>query len=755
MNNRFLPLVVFLGGVLLVAFTLFAATPTTPSSNFQLLTSNLQTPIGNYCLECHTAVPVRPLDAVRPIEWARDIPCDTLRKAYEGIWQTDTLVAAFQNSASDVRGVGIDTSAQMRRINTQRVIVERFSRDEVVSLAAISNQYQTARFQMNKAYVAMSDARATRDRVYILVAVSLATAFVVVGIFLGWRNTFRGKGKAVHPRAAWVSTAIGMIIVFILFANPLFAFAPPLPTPTAEETERQAAVDQATRVSDAVARFSAQSWVLGRIGAQWHAVDKTQANAVYADALQAARDKDANLTAYWGQLQTVRESAVTWNAATQDLAVFRADKIETAALQSWQYRAMANEWLAVDKAKATEALQLALDTIAISQMPISNLQSPISNLQRDLELRAIAVTYAKLDAAKSSELIAQVQDPFLRAWGWREMGQFDKAIQAARQVQSPYDRAWALREIARASGNLAPLNDALDAANKIENAETRAYAFADIAIVWAAKDDAKANEIIEKIVAAYPEARVIALEGAGAAATDANRAKEFFARALTEAKKADDVYTTEKLTAAICADLARVDAAGALDIASKLTDVIFRDQAYRDIAILFSASDRAKAADVAAKIASPSFRVQALTAIGAASAKANDKTQAAKFFQDAFALTERLEETYPLRDLAIAWLAVDAQAALAVVDRLEDPADKVAALQTIALALALSDKKQSAEAFDRAVNVAKSLRVRGESFAAAGALTSLASSYAMIDATRGNQTFTLAIESAKRVNVKY
>ena len=89
---------------------------------------------------------------------------------------------------------------------------------------------------------------------------------------------------------------------------------------------------------------------------------------------------------------------------------------------------------------------------------------------------------------------------------------------------------------------------------------------------------------------------------AGAAATDANRAKEFFTRALTEAKKADDVHTTGKLTAAISADLARVDAARTLDIASKLTDVIFRDQAYRDITILLSTSDYATAGDVAAKI---------------------------------------------------------------------------------------------------------------------------------------------------------
>jgi hypothetical protein len=275
--------------------------------------------------------------------------------------------------------------------------------------------------------------------------------FVVGGVFLGWRNTLKGKGQAANPRAAWALAAVGMIVVFVLFANPLFAFAPPLPSPTDEETARQTAVDQATRVSDAATIFSAQSWVLGRIGAQWNATDKTQANAALTDALQAAHDKDANLAAYWGQTQAVRESAVTWNAATQDLATYRADLIETNALQSWEYRAIANEWLAVDKAKATEALQLALSNL--QPFDYAQGKSPTSNLQRDLELRAIAVTYAKLDAAKANELIAQVQDPFLRAWGWREMGQYDQAIQAARQVQSPYDRAWALREIARASGN--------------------------------------------------------------------------------------------------------------------------------------------------------------------------------------------------------------------------------------------------------------------------------------------------------------
>ena len=744
MENKILPLSVLFGGILIIALALILTMPTPSPGGISDTVPTTHYNIGNYCLECHTTTPARALDVLRPVEWARDIPCDTLRKAYEGVWQTDTLVAAFQNAQNDVRAVGMDTSAPAKRLNAQRVIAERFPRDESISLATITNRYQAARFQMNKAYAALNDARAERDRTFILIAVALATLFVLSGIFVGWRNTFKGKGQAVHPRAAWALAAAGMIVVFVLFASPLFAFAPPLPTPTEEETARQAAVDQATRVSDAIARASVQSWVLGRIGAQWHALDKTQANAAYTDALTVAHDKRASLAAYWGQLQALRESAVTWNAATQDLAVFRADKIETAALQTWHYRAIANEWLAVDKAKALEALQLARSRIT---------HHASRTTLDDLELRALAVTWSKLDAAKANELIAQVQDPMIRAWGLREMAQYEKAVESANQIQSSYERAWALREIARelpSAQATGLLFEAARLALNIEDKEAQAYALADIAIVWADKitgnDVVKAMQVIDGISPAYPKARVMALHGAGKATTDANRAKEFFTRALAEAQKIGDAYTTAKFTAALAADLARVDANSALDVAAKVTDAVLRDQAYRDIAIATNSPD------VAAKITTPTFRVQALTALGA---KANDKAQAAKYFQDAFALADKVEDVSVLRDLAIAWAALDARAALAIVDKLEDAAEKVAALQAIAVELARTDRQQSAQVFDRAVNLAKSVRVRGESFASARALASLASSYAAIDATRANQAFTAALESAKRVNVKY
>ena len=734
---------------LIAISVLLVATPVAASDPVPSV--NLQAQIGNYCLECHTAVPPRPLAVTRPVEWARDIPCATLRKGYEEIAQIDLLAAAYQNVASELRGWRVDTSAQDKRINARRVAAARIAETDGIALATITNQGNTARYQMNKAYATLQTARADRDRMIILIVVGLATVFIVSGIVLGWRNTRKGKsggaGKPSSARGMWTATIIGMIVVFVLFAVPIFAFSPALPAATAEETARQTAVDQAARVSDAATKSSAQSWVLGQIGAQWYALDKTQANATFQAALQAAHDKGASREAYWGQTQAVQESAVAWAPAAQDLAEYRAALIENAAAQSWQYRALANEWLGVDKAKATEALQLAL----------ANLSPRDSNLQRDLELRALAVTWGKLDAAKGNELLAQISDPFVRAWGWREAKQYDQATQTARTIKANYDRAWALREIARAAGNAALFNDALAAANQIERTDTRAYAIADIAIAWASQDAAKAFDLIGKIDPAYAEARAMAWHGVGnaLAATDAARARDAFGFAFDAAKKAGSPYQIEKWTAAILIDYARFNVDVGLDSATKLTDPVLREQVYLGVMPLVAAQNLDKALNVAERITSPALRARAFTALGVAALQAGDKTRAAAAFQNSFALADKLEDTFGLRDLAVAWSELDPKSALAVVDKLEDPADKTAALQAIALAFAPSDKKQSADAFDRALNVAKSAKVRGEPFAAARALAALGRAYAAIDPARANQAFTLALDVAKRVNVKY
>lgn len=754
-------------GSLLLTATVALAASGSQSPITQSSTPTARYPIGNYCLECHISVPAQPLAGVRPVTWARDIPCATLRKAQEEIYQIDTLVAATQNAADQLRRQGFDTSTPVQRLDARRVAVARLTETDAVALSAISGQARTIRYQMNKTYQLLQEQRAERQRLWVIGWAVAGTLFLLTGIALGWRNTLKGQGRRQLSPATLIWLGIALVVVFVLFATPIFSWGPPLPAATAEETERQAAVDQASRVSDAATRLSAQGWVLARIGARWSALDKAQGEVALAAALQAAEDKMTAEAAYWGQAQAVRESAVAWRASTQDLATFRSDRIAATAAQTWPYRAVAVEWLSVDKNRATDLLAMALTAVANTQYP-----TPI---YRDLDLRAIAVVWARLDPAKGRELVGQVNDPLLRAWGYREIGDllkpgdlsdYVKAVEAARQIQNPYDRAWALRAIAQTFPDPTPLsafngvtllNEAAEAAARIEAPETRAYALADVAIALAGKDASKALDLAGKIDTAYPEARVMAWQGIGnrLAGLAAPQAKTALDQALAEAKTLDNTYLANKFTATILSDYARLDPAAALNLASNLTDGLSRDQVYLNISRVLAATNRDQAARLAAQIGSPALRLQSLTAIGTAWAQAGDKAKAAAAFQEAFALTDRLEETAPLRDLAIAWATLDPQAALVVVDKLTDNADKTAALQAIALALAQTDKTQSAQVFERAMNVAKSVRLTGEAFAAARALTNLAAAYAPVDAGRANQAFALALDVARRVNVKY
>ncbi len=706
--------------------------PVSVSSESQSKIENPKSQIGNYCVECHTTSWANALDWARPVEWARDIPCNTLRKAYEDIFQYDSLVGAFANANAELRAQMVDTSAYEKRFNAKRIAALKPMQDNLVSLAAFSNAERAARFQMNKSYAALNETRVARGQIVMLIAALVGTLVLVVGIALAWRHTLKGKGVAVRSSTFVPLTILAMVIVFAIFALPIFAFSPPLPDATEEETLRQTASDQAARVSEMATRLSAQSWTLARIGAQWHALDKAQATNVLNEARQAARDKEIQSLAYWGQTQALRESAVAWNHSTQDLASYRTDAIDYSASSAWQYRAMAGEWLNVDKAKAIELLELGLAH------------------SNDLELRAIAVTYAQLDKAKANELVARIGDPMIRAWGWRELGVFDKATEAARLVTLNYDRAWALREIARASRNTALLDEVLTAIAKLDRSDSKAYATADVAIALASLDVNKARDLAQKLDAAYPEARAYAWRGIGNALVgkDNASAQQAFDLGLAEAKKITNRFLSEKMFAALLMDYAQVNAGVVPDQIAQISDVVLRDQVYAAVVPRVTI-------DISKRVASPALRVLALTQMGKASLQAGDKIKAQANFQDAFALADQLEDTWVLRDLAMVWAEMDSQSALAVVDKLEDAASKVVVLQTVAVQLGKTDKVASAQAFDRALNVAKSIRVLGDSFASARALASLGASYASVDAARANQAFALALDVAKKVNVKY
>jgi hypothetical protein len=667
---------------------------------------------------------------MRPVAWARELPCPTLRKVYEEDYQTDTLVSAIQNASGQLRGQGFDVSTQEKRLTARRVTASRLAESESVSLAAISAQGKAIRFQLNKVYAALQDVRAERQRLIVLGWAAAATVFVLIAIALGWRNSLKGQGRRAHSRASLAWTGLTAALVFVLFASPLFSVAPPETPSTEEEAERQAAVDQAARVTDAADHLSAQGWVLGSMAAQRSVLDADQSAAVLAAAIQASTTKGSNSLAYWGQTQAVRESAAAWRESTLDLADYASRRVEAAAGQSWELRAVAAIWVDVDKARSLQLLETALSQARRNPDPY----------YRDLGIRSVAVVWARLDPARGETLLDEVADPMLRAWGLREIGAHVRAAEVARRIDDPYDRAWALREIARVAPapTAGPLfAEAVDAASKVENAEARSYALADIAGDWSAVDSSRALQVLASIDAGHPTARTLALHRLAATL----KSRELFIRALAEAAEIGEPYATAKWSGRIVADYAQVDPTAAVEAAGRIGDAFFRDLAYRDIVRVLATRDAALARSVAAKITSPGLRVQSLAAAGS--------------YQEALTLVDQVEDTHCLRELGIGLAATDPKAALVLVDKMDDNGDRAAVLLSVAVATGQSDPAQSAAAFERAVREAKAIRVRGEPFAAARALSGVAQAYAPLNKVAATEALSLAVDLAKKVNVKY
>ena len=368
--------------------------------------------------------------------------------------------------------------------------------------------------------------------------------------------------------------------------------------------------------------------------------------------------------------------------------------------RAWGLRLAASEWIAIDPARAAEILDQAIE---IAQESVG--------IYHDLDLRAIAVTYAMLDVQKGVDLAGQVSDPAMRAWGLREIaaltGQdalYNQAAQAAGLIEDPVQRARALREIALQSGETALFAEALAALEQTTGA-AQAYGLSELAA--AAQDGA----IIERIPAAYPAARALALVHLSQ-----------FEQAWETAILISDPYEHAHAEAFIATAWQNADAAREIDLP------LLRDRALRDITTQTGNSSLAN------EIQSVYYKVQALTRLGQ--------------YQAAWEAASQPGDKYPLVALALAWSASDPQSALAIVEKMDREADKAQALR--AVALATNDPAD----FERALGMALAARVRNDPLAPVRASLDLGIAFLPIDAAKAQMAFEQAYQAALRIATK-
>jgi hypothetical protein len=696
---------------LLVLVTLLVTVPATvgnadtPSRSPRLS----QAQPGNYCVGCHTPGDDR-LETV--MDWTGSIDrelvsgCAAASRVREEVYYTERLLLAIDRARAELPG-WVDASKTDARVAAARQTYSRLLDTPITSLDALTSEAQVLRFRLGKSYTWLNQVRDALKRGRVLLFAGLVTLVLLVSLGWGLRNTAQFTSSwigQIHPR---FKTVLFLIMVFVLFALPIFRLPPQeVESSSEEEQARQAALDTSNRAADATERALARSWMLARVGAAWFEDDPQKAEESLAAALVAADETQMDAAALWGEAQAAQEATVGSQIA-QEKAVLAADRLDAINSRVWALRLIAAEWASADPARAEEILEQALD-VATGQAA----GTAPTGLYRELDVRAIAVTWANIDPVRGLAVAKRVYDPALRAWAlWEIAGitgdesLYEQAAQAARQVSDPVDRARSLRELAVRSGNRALFEEALAALDGVEPASL-AYALSDLA---AASGEAA---IAVQIDSAYPDARAAALYRVGQ-----------FDEAWATAAEIDDPFDQARAQAAIAAAWSNSDAA------QQITDPTTRDLALREIAV--AEQDAA----LAASIESPYYRVQALTALGQ--------------YQAAFDGAEGLSDTYPLRALAVAWAETDPQSALGVVDAMDREADKAEALR--AIAVVVGDEAT----FKRALDLALAARVRGDALAPAEASLALAMAFSPLDESKAEDAFVQAFDVTQRISTKY
>jgi hypothetical protein len=696
---------------LLVLVTLLVTVPATvgnadtPSRSPRLS----QAQPGNYCVGCHTPGDDR-LETV--MDWTGSIDrelvsgCAAASRVREEVYYTERLLLAIDRARAELPG-WVDASKTDARVAAARQTYSRLLDTPITSLDALTSEAQVLRFRLGKSYTWLNQVRDALKRGRVLLFAGLVTLVLLVSLGWGLRNTAQFTSSwigQIHPR---FKTVLFLIMVFVLFALPIFRLPPQeVESSSEEEQARQAALDTSNRAADATERALARSWMLARVGAAWFEDDPQKAEESLAAALVAADETQMDAAALWGEAQAAQEATVGSQIA-QEKAVLAADRLDAINSRAWALRLIAAEWASADPARAEEILEQALD-VATGQAA----GTAPTGLYRELDVRAIAVTWANIDPVRGLAVAKRVYDPALRAWAlWEIAGitgdesLYEQAAQAARQVSDPVDRARSLRELAVRSGNRALFEEALAALDGVEPASL-AYALSDLA---AASGEAA---IAVQIDSAYPDARAAALYRVGQ-----------FEQAWATAAEIDDPFDQARAQAAIAAAWSNSDAA------QQITDPTTRDLALREIAV--AEQDAA----LAASIESPYYRVQALTALGQ--------------YQAAFDGAEGLSDTYPLRALAVAWAETDPQSALGVVDAMDREADKAEALR--AIAVVVGDEAT----FKRALDLALAARVRGDALAPAEASLALAMAFSPLDESKAEDAFVQAFDVTQRISTKY
>lgn len=676
-----------------------------------LATSSAPQPViepSNYCQSCHSGQDLRLQSAAawRGGSASHDfIACPAVARIQEQQFYTERLLLAIDHGMAVIGSQAKDPAIQSRH----QAVLEGYARlldEPIESLNAFESEAQTLRYQMGKLYTQINAHADAQQKQTALVFAIAVTLIVLASLAWGFYNTHKMHGApASKPQPTYyLLTGVFLLLVFGLFVLPLFRpVVAEVENPTAEEQAIATAHDTASRLASTADRADSRAWMFGRIAAALNAQQPDLALKALESGLDAAANSKDNDYALWGEAAHVNEVSVGEKAKLESAGLI-ASQLNASRSRAWALALIGAEWAQVNPQEAEVIFKQALTTAQNAQ-----------GIYRDLDLRKIAVEWARLDPARGLEVIPQIADPALKSWALREIATqtgddkvFAQAAEAARQVQDPVQRARLLSEIAVLNHDSALFQEGL-AALQDQQGAARAYALANLAA--ASADPALVNQIDPR----YAAARTLALLHLGQ-----------YIEAWEASSGIKDPYERARAEAEIAAAWAGVSSDLAAQKAQEIQVPSLRDRAVRDVIL------RTGNASLVESLSLAYYRVQAFTALSQ--------------FNSAWESAATLKEPFPLVKLGQAWAQKDPDSAAQVLDALAREADKALVLRTLA------DITRDPQIFERALGMAQAARVRNNPLASAVASLDLQTAAASPD--HALRALLQALEITERISIK-
>ncbi len=697
-RKNLFPVILVLLISILAAIPAVAATQPTSSARFQP---------SNYCQACHSTGDSRLMDAttwVGGIEHNLVDPCPATTQINEEIYYTERLMLAIERAKGQLPA-GTDLGKSETRLEEAEQQYSRLLDTPVTSLDAFNAEAAMVRYQLGKVYSAISQtAIESVKRTRVLWTAIGVSIFIIASLVWGWVNARKAlrapKELSKKSFSFYFYRVLILALIFIFFALPIFRLPSQAVTmPSAEDQERQLVLDETARAASTGDRELGRAWMLARIGAVWTQYDPERGAAALDEALTAAQEAQNNAAALWGLSRSAWEAGGAEYAKKAQAALVASD-LDAVRGRVWGLRLIAEAWMDVDETQAEAILENALALVEGAVYPYAQ-----------LDLRAISVTWAQLDAERGIAVARGILDPALRSWAFREIAvaigdasPFDLAAEAARQVGDPIEQARLLSEIGGVSGVTTYFDEATGVLQGVDSGAL-AFALAEIAVT--AGDPAYTT----LISADYPAAQALAYFGLGE-----------YPNAWKAAAEISDPFEQAHAQAAIASAWENTEAA------LQITNSLLRDRALRDISLKTGQTALAEV------MQSSYYRVQVLTAAGQ--------------YQEAWQIAEGLGDGYPLVALGTAWAEQDPQAAAQVLDALSREVDKAEVWRAIAVATGQQDHFQSA------LGMALAARVRDDALSPVQASLDLAGAF-VSDLQKFESALNQAYDAAQSINIIY